>query len=144
MKKILTIFAVCAALCGCIKTESDADKVSKTAIAVGKAAAYAANYVADKDTMTTIVTVVDKIQAVIPETNQTFVSAWSPIINEEFAKLVQAGKLNAGQAELAKAATVLAAEGVDYLFKANPKWKQSTDIYNVAVKGVIDGFKSVV
>ena len=144
MKHILMALMACAALCGCIKTAPDAATVAKTAKAVGKAAAYAANYVADKEVMTTIVTVVDKVQEVVPETNATFVAAWTPVIDAEFAKLVEAGKLKTEQAALAKTATLLAAEGIDYLFKANPTWKQYTDISQVAVKSFIEGFKSVV
>lgn len=145
MTRVIAIAAmICATLCGCIKTAPDADKVAKTANAVGKAAAYAANYIADKNTMTTIVTVVDTVQGVVPDTNQTFVAAWTPIIDAEFAKLVEAGKIKADQAELAKAATVLAAEGLDYLFKANPTWKTYTNIPQIAVKSFIAGFKTVI
>ena len=145
MTRVIAIATmICATLCGCIKTAPDAATVAKTSKAVGKAAAYAANYIADKEVMTTIVTVVDKVQEVVPETNSTFVAAWTPVIEAEFAKLVEAGKIKADQAELAKSATFLAAEGIDYLFKANPKWKQYTDISQVAVKSFIEGFKSVV
>ena len=145
MKKIIAFFAIaCAALCGCIHTTPSADTVAKTATAVGKAAAYAANYVADKEVMETIVLVVDKVEEIVPETNSTFVAAWTPVIEKEFAALVEAGKLTADQAALAKTATLLAAEGVDYLFKMNPTWKQYTDLTQIAVKNLVAGFKSVI
>lgn len=144
MKKILAIaLAAMACLVGCDKEIPSAEKVAATANAIGKAAGYATQIAADKDTISNIVVIVGKVQAVVPATNDTFVSAWTPVVEAEVAKLVEAGKLTEEKALLVKTASLLAAEGVDYLFKMNPTWKNYTDISAVAVKSLCEGYTSV-
>jgi hypothetical protein len=132
-----------ACLVGCDDKLPSTEKVAATASAVGKAAAYATSIAVDKNTLDNIVVIVGKVQAVVPSTNDTCVSAWTPVVEAEVTKLVEAGKLTDEKAILVKTASLLAAEGVDYLFKMNPTWKNYTDISNVAVKSLCEGFTSV-
>lgn len=134
------------AICGCKEDPPSVEMVAKTATAVGKAAGYATQFVSDKQLVSTIVTVVEKVSAVVPGTNDTCVSVWTPVVEAELNKSVDIGKLTDSQAALAKTAILLAAEGVDYYckYKLNPTWKTYTELLSVAVKNVCSGFVSVV
>lgn len=136
----------CLAICGCKKDPPSVETVAQAATAVGKAAGYATQLISDKQLVSTIVTVVVNVSAIVPATNDTCVSIWTPVVEAELKKVVDAGKLTDSQADLAKAAILLAAEGVDYYckYKLDPTWKTYTELLNVAVKNVCSGFVTVV
>lgn len=140
------LMMACLVVCGCKNDPPSAETVAKTATAVGKAAGYATQFVSDKQLVSTIVIVVEKVSAVVPATNDTCVSTWTPVVEAELKKIVDAGKLADSQAALAKTAILLAAEGVDYYckYKLNPTWKTYSDLLSIAVKNVCSGFVSVV
>ena len=146
MKKTL-IGAICAALLavvGC-KTLPPADVVNKTAYSLGMVSGYACQLAGvDDHVKITIVNVLDTAVKVVPAPGQTFTEAWTPVIADEVAKLVEAGKLKADEAELVKSALGVACNGIDFLFTRHPKWKEYSDIVDAAVTGYAAGFKTII
>lgn len=146
MKKTL-IGAVCAALAvlvGC-KTLPSADIVNKTAYSLGMVSGYACQLAGvDDKVKATVVQVLDVAVKVVPAKDQTFTEAWTPVIAEEVAKLVEAGKLKSDEGELVKSALGVACNGIDFLFTRHPKWREYSDLVDAAVTGYAAGFKTIV
>ena len=146
MKKILigTICAALLAVVGC-KTLPSADVVNKTAYSIGMVSGYVCQLAGvDDNVKITIVNVLDTVVKVVPAPEQTFTEAWTPMITDEIAKLVEAGKLKADGAELVKSALSVACNGIDFLFTRHPKWKEYSDIVDAVVTGYTAGFETVV
>ena len=146
MKKILigTICAALLAVVGC-KTLPSADVVNKTAYSIGMVSGYACQLAGvDDNVKITIVNVLDTVVKVVPAPEQTFTEAWTSMITDEIAKLVEAGKLKADGAELVKSALSVACNGIDFLFTRHPKWKEYSDIVDAVVTGYTAGFETVV
>ena len=145
-RAMFLLMMACLAVCGCKNDPPSIETVATTATAVGKAAGYATQFISDKQLVSTIVTVVEKVSAVVPGTNDTCVSVWTPVVEAELKKIIDAGKLTDSQASLATTAILLAAEGVDYYckYKLDPTQKTYSELLTVAVKNICSGFVSVV
>lgn len=147
MKKTLTsIVAAVMALfmAGCDKDISP-EKIKTIATVVGRTAGYACELTKAKpEVKETIVKVLDIASTVVPTNGQTFVEAWTPVIDTEIKKLVDAGKLNEASAKVAKVALGIACEGVDYVFTKYPKAWEGKELVRAAIDGFVSGFKAVV
>ncbi len=147
MKKIITsiVAAVMAMfIAGCNKdlTPEKARVVAKT---IGTTAGYACELVkANPEVKEAVIKVIDIVSTVVPTNNQSYVEAWTPVIDAEIEKLVKEGKLNEASASVAKIALNIACEGIDYFFDENQKANEKKEIVNAAIAGFVEGFKSVI
>ena len=145
MKKILyAVLASMLAFTGCDKTPT-VEKITAVSTAIGKTAGLACELSKTKtEVKEAIVVVLTAVQAVVPAQGQTFVEAWSPLIEIEVNKLVEAKKIDAASATIVKAALTVACEGLDYVFVRYPKAKDVKELVSAAVTGFVSGYKSVV
>ena len=142
MSVLAAIMAIFVAGC---KEEVNVEKITKVATVVGRTAGYACELSKTKqEVKDAIAKVLDITSTIVPTNGQTFVEAWTPVINTEIAKLVEAKKLNETTAQVAKIALGYACEGIDYVFVKYPKAKEAKDLTTAAVTGFIAGYKSVV
>ena len=147
MKKII-IGAVAAAtamfMIGCDKTPS-VEKITTISTVIGRTAGYACELSKTKtEVKEAIAKVLGIASTAVPTNGQTFAEAWSPVIDKELAKLVEAGKIDAAGAQVAKVALGVACDGIDYVFIKYPKAKEGKDLVSAAVTGFVAGYKSVV
>jgi len=147
MKKIIcSIIAAFLAFCmtGC-KKDVTPESINAVATVIGRTAGYACELSKTKaEVKEAIIKVLDIAAAAVPTNGQTFVEAWTPIIDAELAKLVTEGKIDDAGAKIAKVALGIACEGIDYVFIKYPKAKEGKDLVGAAVQGFVTGFKSVV
>lgn len=147
MKKII-IGAVAAAaamfMVGCDKTPS-VERMTMISTVIGRTAGYACELSKTKtEVKEAIAKVLDIASTAVPTNGQTYAEAWSPVIDKELAKLVEAGKIDAAGAQFAKVALGVACDGIDYVFIKYPKAKEGKDLVSAAVTGFVSGYKSVV
>ena len=147
MKKIITsiIAAVMAVfITGCDKNLTP-ERMTTISTVIGRTAGYACELSKTKtEVKETIMKVLDIASIVVPTNGQTYAEAWSPVIDKELAKLVEAGKIDAAGAQFAKVALGVACDGIDYVFIKYPKAKEGKELVSAAVTGFISGYKSVV
>ena len=145
MKKILyAVLASMLAFTGCDKTPT-VEKITAVSTAIGKTAGLACELSKTKtEVKEAIAVVLTAVQAVVPAQGQTFVEAWTPLIEIEVNKLVEAKKIDAASATIVKAALTVACEGLDYVFVRYPKAKDVKELVSAAVTGFVYGYKSVV
>lgn len=149
MKKIIVgiamaLMAVCAAVTGC-KTVPSTATVSTTSYALGVVGGYACELSKTKTSVREgILTVLNVAVEVTPSTNETFVAAWTPVIDKEVAKLVEAGKISETEGVLVKNALTIASSSIDFMFTRHPTWKEYQELVSAAVTGFVAGFESVV
>lgn len=147
--KMFSVFAAIAVACmtfmtGC-KSLPTEDTIRGTAESIGRAAGYAVELSKTKtEVKETIIKVLDAATKVVPETNQTFIVAWKPLIDDEVAKLVDDGKLKEDDAVLVKSALYVACDGIDLVFTRYPKAREYKNLVSAATGGFVIGFKSVV
>ena len=147
--KMFSIFTAIAVTCmvfvmGCKSIPSE-ETIRGTAESIGRAAGYAVELGKTKtEVKETIIKVLDIAAKVVPETNQTFIVAWKPLIDDEVAKFVVAGKLKDEDATLVKNALYVACDGVDLVFTHYPKAREYKNLVSAATGGFVTGFKSVV
>lgn len=147
--KMFSAFAAIAVACmtfvtGCKSLPSE-DTIRGTAESIGRAAGYAVELGKTKtEVKEAIIKVLDVAAKVVPETNQTFIAAWKPLIDDEVAKLVAAGKLKEDDAVLVKSALYVACDGIDLVFTRYPKARTYKNLVSAATGGFVTGFKSVV
>ena len=147
--KMFSAFAAIAVACmtfvtGCKSLPSE-DTIRGTAESIGRAAGYAVELGKTKtEVKEAIIKVLDIAAKVVPETNQTFIAAWKPLIDDEVAKLVADGKLKEDDAALVKSALYVACDGIDLVFTRYPKAREYKNLVSAATGGFITGFKSVV
>lgn len=124
MKKlILSLIATCMLMfSGCKSTPSEQTLYS-TSYAIGVSTALVMNQtkISDDD-RNVIIDIITKINTSVPEINQTFTDAWTPIATEHVDKLVVDGKLDSTQGQIILTAFKAASESLDYvIFKRYPK-----------------------
>lgn len=147
--KMFSAFAVIAVACmtfvtGC-KSLPTEDTIHGTAESIGRAAGYAVELGKTKtEVKEAIIKVLDIAAKVVPETNQTFIATWKPLIDDEVARLVAAGKLKEDDAALVKSALYVACDGIDLMFTRYPKAREYKNLVSAATGGFVTGFKSVV
>lgn len=142
MKKLLALVA-CATMfvTGCDKVP-DASTVSALSTTLGVSAAAVVKLIGvDAQTVANINEVLSAVDRVVPDKDQTFVDAWTPIVEEQIAKLKEKGKLNDKTAEIVAKALEAAMKGLDRLFEKKPTWKQYDEVVVGAINGFIIGFQ---
>lgn len=147
MKKIImsVVAAIVAFFVAGCKEELTVEKMTTVSTVIGRTAGYACELSKTKtEVKEAIAKVLDIASKVVPTNGQTFVEAWTPVVEEELKKLVDAGKLDATSAQVAKIALGIACEGIDYVFIKYPKAKDVKELVSAAVTGFIKGYKSVV
>ena len=147
MKKIIMslVAAVTAFfIAGCDKTPS-VEKITTISTVIGRTAGYACELSkTKKEVKEAIAKVLDIASIAVPTNGQTYAQAWAPVIDAELAKLVEARKIDAVGAQVAKVALGVACDGIDYVFIKYPKAKEGKDLASAAVTGFVSGYKSVV
>ena len=147
--KMFSVFTAIAVMCmafvmGCKSLPSE-ETIRGTAESIGRAAGYAVELGKTKtEVKEAIIKVLDVAAKVVPETNQTFIAAWKPLIDDDVSKLVAAGKLKDADAALVKNALHVACDGVDLVFTRYPKAREYKNLVSAATGGFVTGFKSVV
>ena len=138
------LVAATALFSGCDKLPT-VERMTTISTVIGKTAGYACELSKTKtEVKEAIANVLDIVSKVVPGEGQTFTEAWSPLIDEELKKLVEAGKLDEAGAQVAKLALTVACDGIDYVFVKYPKAKEVKELVSAAVVGFVDGYKSVV
>ena len=135
----------CAIFTGC-KSLPTAEGMYSTTYAIGAAAGMVANQTvpdccSDDNTRNTVIEIINIVSTCIPETNQTFASAWTPIAQEHVDQLIADGKLDQTQGTLVMTAFSLVVKGVDYVFEVRyPKAKEYKELVVSAINGFSCGF----
>jgi hypothetical protein len=149
MKKFSKWFAVLAlalgiGMVGCTSLPSS-DTMYSTTCAIGVATGMVANGTdIDDASRNAICDIMNEVSQCIPETNQTFSAAWTPIAKAHADSLVADGKITAEQGVLVMKAFDIVVSGIDYVFEVRyPKAKQYKELVSAAVDGFTDGFLSV-
>lgn len=147
--KMFSVFTAIAVMCmafvmGCKSLPSE-ETIRGTAESIGRAAGYAVELSKTKiEVKEAIIKVLDATAKVVPETNQTFIVTWKPLIDDDVAKFVAAGKLKDEDAALVKNVLYVACDGVDLVFTRYPKAREYKNLVSAATGGFVTGFKSVV
>lgn len=145
MKKILASFvaAIVMVIVGC-KSLPTPESLAVTSRAVGIAAATVANMTKiDDASRNVVVEIMNEVEGCIPQTNETFEAAWTPIAKRHVQKLVDEKKIDDGQATLILGAFDVACKGIDYLvFIRYPKAVEYTELVEAATHGFCEGFLS--
>lgn len=143
MAALMSMFIV-----GCNETDKlpTVEKITAVSTVVGRTAGYACELSKTKtEVKQSISQVLDVVSAVVPEAGKTFTETWTPVIDVELNKLVEAKKIDASGAAVAKVALKAATEGLDYLFTVKfPKAKDVKELVGAATTAFIDGYRSVV
>lgn len=84
-----------------------------------------------------------EVENVVPGTNETFSSAWTPIAKDHVQKLVDAKKIDAAQANMIVLAFDVVMKGADYIFDVKyPEARQYANLIEAAAHGFCGGFLS--
>lgn len=139
-------FAMCslalalAILTGCTPS---AEQINKTATAIGYAAGLVANQTEIKDdARNAIVEVLGVVRSCVPAEGQTYADAWTPVIKDKVANLVEAGNINQTAAVVVTAVATMSAQSIDYLFERYPDARKQESLAKAGVTGALDGFLS--
>lgn len=154
MSKGIKLFGAAAATALCValvttsvgcKSIPTTDSMYRTSYAVGVATGMIANETKiDDASRNAICDIINVVSSCIPETNQTFEAAWTPIAKAHIAKLVEDGKLDDAQARMVETVFSLAIQGIDYLFEYRyPKAKTYKEVVVAAIDGFSSGFLKV-
>ena len=147
MKKIL--FSALAALtmtfAGCKELPS-VETIGTLSKTIGYAAGITCNLSGiSPGCRKTMIEVLDIAAKVVPGTNETFTTAWAPVIKETVAKFVAEKKITEGEGDLIVSAMTVATKGLDYMFDVRwPKAREYKELVSAGTKGFIEGFRSVV
>ena len=144
-KLIMLGLAICASVfVGCDKLPT-VEKMKEISTVVGKTAGYVCELSKTKTEVKEVIfKVLDVVSTAVPTNGQTFVEAWTPLINEEVKKLVDAGTIDKKYETVITTSLYVACNGIDYVFVKYPKAKDVEELVAVATTGFIDGYKSVV
>lgn len=145
MKKLfftLTVAASVLMYTGCKSIPTD-DKMYMTSFAIGASAGLVADQLRiDDESRGRVLEIVDIVATVVPKTNETFEVTWGEVAKDYTAKLVEEGKIDAGQAYLIVGGVQLAGRGIDYVFYRYPQARTYASLVSAAVAGGTDGFKT--
>lgn len=130
---------------GCDKELPTADKIETVSKLAGTSAAMVVNMTKiDEQSKTVILDIMDKVSKSIPQKDQTFSEAWNPIAKEYVGKLVEENKINEAQGGLILSGFAITCDGLDYVFNVKyPKAREYKELVDAAVRGFVDGYKSV-
>ena len=146
MKKLILVVAAAlmAAFVGCKSIPSDG-QMYNSSYTVGVSTGLIANMTKIDDvSRSAVVDIIDEVDSCIPATNETFSAAWTPIAEKHIAKLIEDGKIDAGQGILIAKTFDVVVTGIDYLFNVRyPKARQYQELVESAAHGFSDGFLTV-
>ena len=116
--------------------------INATATAIGYAAGLVVDQTKIKDSdRNTLVIVLNEVRSCVPSEGQSFVDAWTPVIQAKVAELIEAGKLTKESGAMVTSLAILSAQAVDYMFDIRfPQAKQYEELVRAGVSGAIDGF----
>ena len=145
-----SIFAVFTAVAvmfvaGCNDLPSE-ETISTASKLIGSAAGLTVTQLKiDSVTKTEIMEIVDKIGEAVPETNETFTAAWTPVYTAYVDKKSAEGKLKPEQATIVKTAMNVVCGGLDYVFDVRyPEAKKYANLVSAAVQGFRSGFETTI
>ncbi len=126
---------------GCATIQTPA-RINATGTAIGYAAGLVVDQTKIKDSdRNTLVIVMNEVRSCIPNEGQSFVDAWTPVIQAKVAELIEAGKLTKESGAMVASIAILSAQAVDYMFDIRfPQAKQYEELVRAGVSGAIDGF----
>lgn len=129
---------------GC-KSLPTSESMYTTTHAIGVATGMVANGTEiDDASRNAVCDIVNEVAKCIPDTNETFSAAWTPIAKEHTDKLIAEGKLSTTQGVLVMQAFSIAVSGIDYVFEVRyPNAKQYKELVSASVNGFTDGFLTV-
>lgn len=143
MRKIIDVVGA-AALAACVvgcKSMPTTDTMYSCSFAIGVSAGMVANGCKIDDTARNeVIEIVEVVREVVPETNQTFAAAWTPIAKAHTDALIAEGKIDAAQGQVIMAAFNAVVVGIDYVFYRYPTAKQYQELTSAAIDGFADGF----
>lgn len=144
--KRLTTSIVLAALCvisavGCKSLPTD-DKMYVSSYAVGASTGLIADMTKIDDTSRDkVIDIVNIVNTHVPQTNETFTEAWTPIADSYIERLVKSGEIDVGQGILISKTFDIICNGIDYVFIVRyPKARQYQELVEAATHGFSDGF----
>ena len=117
MKKTicLAMTASLMAITGC-KDVPSADTIGTLSKTIGYAAGITCNLSnISPGCRKTIIEVLDIASEVVPGTNETFTTAWTPIVKKTVDEFVENGKIDKGEGALIVSAMGVATSGLDYI-----------------------------
>ena len=147
IKKIVAVAMAVSMAVGIVGCEDlpSPEKMKTISTVIGNTAGYACELSKTKASVKEAINAVfNVVGKVVPKGDETFTKTWGPLIDEELQKLVEKGKLDEGDAKVARIALTAATEGIDYVFVKYPKAKDVKELVDAAVEGFIAGYKSVV
>jgi len=144
-KLIMLGLAICASVfVGCDKLPT-VEKMTEVSTVIGKTAGYVCELTKTKtEVKEAIFKVLDVVSTVVPTNGQAFVEAWTPVINEEVKKLIDSGKIDKKYETAITTSLYVVCNCIDYIFNKYPKAKEVEELVSAAVKGSINGYRSVV
>lgn len=147
MKNILisSVVAFCAILVGCDELPSE-EKIGNLSKTIGYAAGMTCDLTKiDDATRGIVLEVMDVIDDIIPETDESFTKAWKAPIEETIAKFIADGKIDEKQGIIIKTVMNAVTKGMDYMFDVRwPEAKKYKNLVSAAVRGFTEGFKTVI
>lgn len=146
MKNIVVAAVAALALfgAGCKNKLPSVERMTTISTPIGKTAGVAVELSKTKQSVKDAITnVLGVASRVTPAVGETFCEKWTPIIDAETQKLVEAGKLDPASAALVKGALYVACDGIDLVFVRYPKAKECQELVSAAVNGFCAGFNSV-
>lgn len=143
-KLFCAIAAIAATILTGCKTTPTPEQMSTTSYTIGVTTAIVANQTKLDDVARgEIIAIMNKVSTVVPETNQTFETVWTPIATEHVTKLIAEKKITDAQGLLIKSAFSVVCKGIDYIITIRfPKSQQYAELVQAATHGFCDGFLS--
>ena len=142
MKKLCALVALASIfIVGCDEKPDAATVQSYSNLLGASAGAVVKLCKVDQETINNIDSILVTIDKVVPDQGQSFVDAWTPLVEDGIAKLKEKGKIDDFKAGLIRTGCNAAMIGLDRLFELRPKWKEYDDIVTATVSGFIDGFR---
>jgi hypothetical protein len=143
MKKLLAILIAVVSIVGCVSVPT-VQSVNIASNGIGAATAAAVSQMEmDKIVQNNIINIMNVLNDIVPTTNSTYVSTWTPVVDQHLQKLLTDGKIDIIQASVIRTSIILGAEGIDYMFRKHPEWLYYSELVNTAVHGFINGYINV-
>jgi len=133
--------AIAVTIVGC-KTLPTVERMFENSRLIGMTTAMVANSIKTDDTCrNAIIEIVSKVQYCIPQTNETFETAWTPIAEQHVQKLFDDNVIDKEQGEIILCAFKTVVKGIDYVMNVRyPQARQYQELTEAAIHGFCLGF----